>query len=367
MHQIIKDTDVPGRVLLTVCTALLLLFAWPFIVPVFWALVIAILLQPIWRKLEETLPLGPIGRGLLILLAITLIVFVPLVLIGLTLPGQVNALMEMAPQYQKTFLRLADQALSYLPPSIAAEIQSSFSSPSQGSTSELGKTALGLFQSAASSTFSLFVNFGVMLYVLFFFLVDGKRIYGAVTSYLPFTDELTERLSKRFVLITKASVLGVFVIAVAQGVVAGIIYFILGVQAPVALGVATIVASLIPAVGSGLIWVPVAIFLAVNRQVTQALILLGAGFFVISMVDNLLRPRLVGRSTQIPDWVIMVTTLGGLSLIGGTGIVLGPMIAGITLALWQMTRPQPGDPLAETSLDASKPKPQARRKPAAKA
>ena len=104
-----------------------------------------------------------------------------------------------------------------------------------------------------------------------------------------------------------------------------------------------------------------------HDRAKQALILLGSGFFVISMVDNLLRPRLVGRSTQIPDWVIMVTTLGGLSLIGGTGIVLGPMIAGITLALWQMTRPQPGDPLAETSLDASKPKPQARRKPAAKA
>jgi predicted PurR-regulated permease PerM len=361
LQPIINDKDVAGRALLTVFTILLLLFAWPFILPVFWALVIAILLQPIWRKMEERVPVGPVGRGLLILLGITLIVFVPLVLIGLALPAQVNALIDMVPQYQKTFLGIVNNALSYLPPRVAAELQSSFTEQSQANLGEWGKSAFGLFQSAASSTFSMFVNFGVMLYVLFFFLVDGKRIFASVASYLPFSDALTDRMAQRFVIITKASVLGVFVIAVAQGAVAGIIYWILGVQAPVALGIATIVASLIPAVGSGLVWVPVAIFLAVNGQVTQALILLGAGFFVISMVDNLLRPRLVGRSTQIPDWVIMVTTLGGLVLVGGTGIVLGPMVAGLTLSLWQMTRAQPAPAQPHPALSAVEEAPPKRR------
>jgi predicted PurR-regulated permease PerM len=361
LQPIINDKDVAGRALLTVFTILLLLFAWPFILPVFWALVIAILLQPIWRKMEERVPVGPVGRGLLILLGITLIVFVPLVLIGLALPAQVNALIDMVPQYQKTFLGIVNNALSYLPPRVAAELQSSFTEQSQANLGEWGKSAFGLFQSAASSTFSMFVNFGVMLYVLFFFLVDGKRIFASVASYLPFSDALTDRMAQRFVIITKASVLGVFVIAVAQGAVAGIIYWILGVQAPVALGIATIVASLIPAVGSGLVWVPVAIFLAVNGQVTQALILLGAGFFVISMVDNLLRPRLVGRSTQIPDWVIMVTTLGGLVLVGGTGIVLGPMVAGLTLSLWQMTRAQPAPAQPQPAVSAVEEAPPKRR------
>lgn len=365
MHQIIKEKDAPGRALLTIFSVLLLLFAWPFILPVFWALVIAILLQPLWRFMEARVPVGPVGRGLLILLGITLIIFVPLVLLALALPGQVNALIEVIPQYQKTFMGIINNALSYLPPRVSAELQASFTEQSQANFGEWGKTAFGLFQSAASSTFSIFVNFGVMLYVLFFFLVDGKKIYQVTTSYLPFTAEMTERLSQRFVTITKASVLGVFVIAVAQGAVAGIIYAILGVQAAVALGVATIVASLIPAVGSGLVWVPVAIFLAVNGQMVQAVILLLAGFFVISMVDNLLRPRLVGRSTQIPDWVIMVTTLGGLALVGGTGIVLGPMVAGITLALWQMTKGEP-DTVEPVALSAE-PAPKPRLKPKAKA
>ncbi len=362
MHQIIKDKDVPGRMLVAVFSLLLLVFSWPFILPVFWALVLAILLRPLWRKLEERSSMGPVGRGLLILLGITLVFVIPLVMIILALPGQVNALMEVLPQYQKTFTQLIDRGLAYLPPTIAADIQSALANQGTVGTGQFSKTVLNLLQSAASSTFSLFVNVGVMLYVLFFFLVDGKKIYRAATSYLPFSDELTERLSHRFVTITKASVLGVFVIAVAQGTVAGIIYALLGVQAPVALGVATILVSLIPAVGSGLVWVPVAIFLAVNGQVTKAIILLAAGFFIISMVDNLLRPRLVGRSTQIPDWVIMVTTLGGLALIGGTGIVMGPMIAGITLSLWQMTRPQAEEEFAEKAGDTpSNP----RRKPKA--
>ena len=359
---IIRGKDVPGRFLVGLFSILLLLVAWPFTMPVFWALILAILLQPLWRLMEERLPFGPVGRGLLVLLLITLVVFVPLVLLGLALPGQVNALIEMAPTYQASFMKIVHDLLSWLPPGISSELQAEFAADTSTNYSDVGRTVFSYLGSAASSTFSLFAQFGVMLYVLFFFLVDGKRIWDAACSYLPFNDQLTQRLGERFVIITKAAVLGVFVIAVAQGAVAGVIYWILGVQAPVALGVATIVAALIPAIGSGLVWVPVAIFLAINGQVTEAVILLAAGFLVISMVDNLLRPRLVGRSTQIPDWVIMVTTLGGLSLIGAAGIVIGPMIAGITFALWQMTKPQ-AEPQALAAATPAKPK----RKPKAKA
>lgn len=347
MPQIISKTDKPGMFLVGLFTILFLLVMWPYTMALFWAVVLTVLLDPVWRWLVAHVRLPKSLLALVMVLLIALVLVVPAILLALALPGQINALIEAWPHYKAVFAQLTNDGLNLLPPRVADEIREGTSNGSLVSFGSIAQRVVAIFSSAAQSTLSVFVQLSIMLYVLFYFFYDGRGIYQRTVSYLPFSHHLMSRLSERFVAITKATVGGVFVIAIAQGVIAAICYWLLGVQPAIALGAATSVAALIPAIGSGLVWIPVAIYLILSGSLVKGIIMLAAGFFVISMVDNLLRPILVGRGTKIPDFVVLLTTLGGLSLMGAAGIVLGPMIAGICIALWQMTKPD-----AETGKEA---------------
>nr|WP_294847066.1 AI-2E family transporter [uncultured Sphingomonas sp.] len=346
MPQIITKNDKPGMFLVGLFTILFLMVMWPYTMALFWAVVLTVLLDPVWNWVVKHVKLPRSALSLLMVLLIALVLVIPAILLALALPGQINALIEAWPHYQAVFSQLTRDGLNLLPPRLAEELRSSTSDGSLITFSSVAQRLVGIFSSAAQSTLSVFVQLSIMLYVLFYFFYDGRGIYQRTISYLPFSAHLTSRLSERFVAITKATVGGVFVIAVAQGAIAAICYWLLGVQPAIALGAATSVAALIPAIGSGLIWIPVAIYLVLTGSLVKGLIMLAAGFFVISMVDNLLRPTLVGRGTKIPDFVVLVTTLGGLSLMGAAGIVLGPMIAGMCMALWQMTKSDTGSDVA---------------------
>lgn len=343
MPQIISKNDKPGMFLVGLFTILFLMVMWPYTMALFWAVVLTVLLDPVWKWALANIKLPKSVLAVLMIVLIALVLVLPAIFLALALPGQINALIEAWPHYQAVFAQLTRDGLNLLPPRLAEEIQKSTSDGSLITFGSVAQRLVALFSSAAQSTLSVFVQLSIMLYVLFYFFYDGRGIYERTVNYLPFSHHLLERLSERFVAITKATVGGVFIIALAQGAIAGICYWILGVQPALALGAATSVAALIPAIGSGLIWIPVAIYLVLTGSLIKGIIMLAAGFFVISMVDNLLRPILVGRGTKIPDFVVLVTTLGGLSLMGAAGIVLGPMIAGMCMALWQMTKDEPVD------------------------
>jgi len=136
--------------------------------------------------------------------------------------------------------------------------------------------------------------------------------------------------------VARATVKGTLVIGLVQGFLGGVIFAILGIQGAVFWGVVMAILSLLPAIGAGLVWGPAAIFLLVAGQWIKGLILVAFGVLVISMVDNLLRPVLVGRDTKMPDYLVLLSTLGGLSLVGISGFILGPVIAALFIALWQM-------------------------------
>lgn len=349
MREIITSQDKPGRFLVGIFTVLFMLVVWPYAMPLFWAVVLSILLQPVWKALDRSFKGKTALKGLLMVLLIIVVLILPFVLVLLALPSQINTLMQVIPEYRTTFTNMINDALGHLPSNISLQLQSAVSSISQDNMGSATKALVNLISKAASSALNFFAEVTLMMFMLYYFFTDGANIYARAVSYLPFTDTLVARLTDRFVAITKATIGGVFAIAIAQGAVAALCYWALGVQAPIALGLATMVASLIPAVGSGLVWVPVAIVLAVNGEVGAGLIMLALGFGVISMVDNLLRPRLVGSKAQIPDFVILLTTLGGLAVFGVSGIVLGPMIAGMSIALWKMTKPDSTDATAADS------------------
>ena len=176
----------------------------------------------------------------------------------------------------------------------------------------LGKRALAVGQ----NTFRFFIDLGLMLYLTFFLLRDGNKLIQMLIRALPLGDDRERMLFNKFAEITRATIKGNLVVAAIQGALGGLIFWFLGIPAAVLWGVVMAVLSLIPAVGASLIWVPVALYLYAVGEIVDAVILTAFGAIVIGLVDNILRPILVGRDTKLPDYLVLFSTLGGLALFG---------------------------------------------------
>jgi len=173
----------------------------------------------------------------------------------------------------------------------------------------------------------------VLFFTLFYFLVDGEGILRYAKRFSPLQDEQDVHLFQRFISISRAMVKGTFVVGIVQGMLAGIAFTIAGVPSPVMLGIIVSFASLIPGVGTALVWVPTGVILIALGSVWQGVFVLSFGLGVISMIDNILRPKLVGRDTEMHPLLIFFATLGGISLFGLTGLLIGPIVVSLFFAL----------------------------------
>ena len=163
-----------------------------------------------------------------------------------------------------------------------------------------------------------------MLYLLFFLLRDGSALSKRIQDAIPLPPKQERDLFSKFTTVIRATIKGSILVAVLQGALGGLIFWVLGLHAPVLWGVVMGLLALLPAVGAALIWVPAAIYLLATGSVWQGAVLLMFGAFVIGLVDNILRPLLVGKDTKMPDYVVLISTLGGLATFGLNGFVIGP-------------------------------------------
>jgi predicted PurR-regulated permease PerM len=177
---------------------------------------------------------------------------------------------------------------------------------------------------------------------LFYFLRDGPRLLEGLVRSLPLGDERERHLLGRFAEVSRATIKGTLVVGIVQGAIGGIAFALLGIAAPVLWGVVMALLSILPAVGPALVWVPTAGVLIANGEWGTGIALIVIGVFVIGLVDNLLRPILVGRDTRMPDYLIMLSTLGGLAGFGLAGIIIGPIIAAFFLSVWHMAEQEFG-------------------------
>jgi predicted PurR-regulated permease PerM len=190
-----------------------------------------------------------------------------------------------------------------------------------------------------------------MLYLLYFFMRDGTKLLDGLVHALPFGDERERHLLERFAAVSRATIKGSLVVGIAQGAIGGILFAVLGIGAPVLWGVVMALLSIVPAVGPALVWLPAAVILIINGSLIKGIVLIGVGALIIGLVDNLLRPLLVGRDTKMPDYLILLSTLGGLTAFGIAGVVIGPIIAAFFLSVWEMAEAEyanPPDPGSET-------------------
>lgn len=203
----------------------------------------------------------------------------------------------------------------------------------------VGSTSAFLFATLSATTRATVVfifHFVVLLYTMFFFLTGGPGLLRAVLAYLPLTDADKQRMVGKFVSVTRATLKGTILIGMAQGVLGGLAFWVVGLDGAIFWGTVMTVASIVPGVGVALIWVPAALVLITMGQVWPGIALVAFCALVIGSVDNVLRPRLVGQDTQMHELLIFFSTLGGLMLFGATGFILGPILAALFVTAWEM-------------------------------
>ncbi|MEO7777019.1 MAG: AI-2E family transporter [Fibrobacteria bacterium] len=180
------------------------------------------------------------------------------------------------------------------------------------------------------------LNFFLMLLIMFYFYVDGKRIRERLIRWSPLKDEYERILIEKFVSVSKGTLKGILIIGIMQGIIGGVMFWAVGMHSPIFLGTLMVFASLIPAVGTAAIWLPAAIFLFFEGRWGAGTAVMIVGGAVIGSVDNLVRPILVGKDIKMHDLMVLLSTLGGLAVFGLSGLIVGPIIASLFLSIWNI-------------------------------
>jgi predicted PurR-regulated permease PerM len=342
----LKNPDLESKSLLVLVLAATLLFfliIWPFFGAICWAVFISIVFWPLHQRFLH----GAHGRrntaAFASLTLILLIVILPCALLVASITQEASVLVEQVRSGQIQVATFFQRALEALPQWL------------QGILQRLGLTDLAMLQqkvlaSASASgqmltsrvvgigqvTLDFIVAFFVMIYMLFFLFRDGDRLTQSISRAIPLHPQHTRRLLTQFATVVRATVKGNIVVALIQGALGAVAFWVLGLPGAVLWGAVMALLSLLPAVGAALVWGPVALWFFFSGEIVKGIGLVVWGAVVIGLVDNFLRPILVGKDTRMPDYLVLVATLGGIVVFGLNGFVIGPVIAAVFLVSWDM-------------------------------
>jgi len=219
----------------------------------------------------------------------------------------------------------------------------------------VGRTAGFVTDAAAAGTRGtarFFLMLFVMLYALFYFLIDGKAVLDRLLYYLPLSNDDEGRMLDRFTSVTRATLKGTLLIGLIQGLLGGGAFAVASIPGSVLWGTVMAVLSIIPGVGIALVWVPAAAYLALSGRIAAAVLFTLWCAGVAGTADNVLRPRLVGQDAKMSDLLILVSTLGGLALFGAVGILVGPLVAALFVTIWDLYGQAFADLLPPTGAEA---------------
>lgn len=338
------DKKFEDRAFLFLLAAVTLAFGLllkPFFGAILWAVLLAIIFAPLQQRLIRAWPKQRNLTALATLITILLIVIIPLGIITGMLAREGALLYSRVTSGEINVQLWIDNARESIP--LVTELADRFNVDLSNLKQQLSSLAVTSSRFLATQAFTIgqeyvqfSLNFVIMLYLTFFFLRDGQRLIHLIIRALPLGNERERHLFRKFAEVSRATVKGNLLVAMAQGGLGGLIFWILGIQGAILWAVVMTLLSLLPAVGSALVWGPAAIYLLVTGAVWQGIVLILFGVFVIGLVDNVLRPILVGRDTKLPDYLVLLSTLGGIALFGLNGFVIGPVIAALFLAFWQI-------------------------------
>jgi predicted PurR-regulated permease PerM len=324
-------------------TVVFLWSIWAFLGAILWSVVAAIMFWPLDNRILSRFPGRRNLAAFLTLLVVVTMGVVPGIALSMFLLDQAGAIYAQIQSGQIDIAATFERIQAVLPGWMGGlmrrtgitDLASLREQLSIGITARLqilASHALTIGQSAASFLLSL----AAMLYLTFFLLRDGQSMTTSIGNVVPLKPDDRRVLAARFVTVVRATVKGGVLVGAAQGSVGGIIMAMLGVPNALLWAVVMALSSLLPAVGTGIVWAPVAIYLFATADMWHGLIMTASGILIIGSVDNVLRPILIGRETNIPDFVVLATTLGGLAAFGFNGLLIGPVAAAIFMTVWSL-------------------------------
>jgi predicted PurR-regulated permease PerM len=321
-------------------------FGWvllPFYGAVFWGAVLSILFAPFYRRLLARMKQRPNLAALATLTICLVLVILPMTLLTMAMLQEGVQVYEKIRSGQINFGTYFQQVIAALPGWLTHlldrldlldihSIQQRLSSGAVQGSQYAATQAINFTQ----NTFDFMVSFFIMLYLLFFLLRDGAALSTRIRDAIPLSPGHKRHLFKKFTTVIRATVKGNVAVAAVQGALGGVAFWFLGIQGALLWAVLMAFLSLLPAIGAAVVWLPVAIYFLVTGAIWQGVALIVYGVLVIGLVDNVLRPILVGKDTQMPDYVVLISTLGGMALFGLNGFVIGPAVAALFIACWDL-------------------------------
>lgn len=351
MSQAIASMSANRISLLFLAGVVTLAFAWilwPYFGALFWALVLVIVFDPLYGRLTHALGGRPLLAALATVLLVVLIVIAPLLLLAFALTQEAAGLYDGLKSGDLSFARLLQPVLDSLPGwatqllarmglSDVASVRDRITGGLTEGTQAIATHVVAVGQ----GTLGVLVSVGVMLYVMFFLLRDGRRLVARLAAILPMKPAERDEIFDTFTVAVRATVKGDLLVAVLQGASGGLILAVLGVNAALLWAVTMAVTSLLPAIGAALVWLPIALYLIATGETWRGVALIAYGILVIGLVDNVVRPLLVGKDTRMPDYVVLISTIGGVESFGLHGFIIGPVVAALFLSVWSTLAAKP--------------------------
>ena len=311
-----------------------------FLMPIFMAGLVSAMAAPGHRWITERIGGRENLGSILIILAIVFLVLGPLTLLLSVVVAQAINVGQSVTPFVQTLINEPTVMSAYIEKLPYYEQVLPYRDVIIGKAGEIVGNVTSFLINSLSSVTRLTVNaiFGslIMLYTMFYFLTMGDVLLKKILYFLPLQDREEQRLLGHFTSVARATIKGTLIIGIMQGTLCGLSFFLAGIQGPVFWGTVMAVASIIPAFGTAIVWVPALIILAVTGNFTGVIILLVGCGAIAGNLDNIVRPRLVGKDTEMHDLYILFSTLGGISMFGILGIIIGPIIAALFITIWEI-------------------------------
>jgi predicted PurR-regulated permease PerM len=334
-----KDKDIAFFALMAAVTLFFLYLLKPLFFPIFWAAVIAGITRPLYFRINDALKHPTLSLTLFFSLLI-LVIIMPLTGIGMLIFDESVDLYQLLKPAEKglnpSLQRIADAVTDNDFARLVLVNKDFLISKATEAIRSLANYLLVHMKNITQNTLGLIVQFGIMLYTLFYFIRDGGKLVSMMGKLLPLDQEKQRFLFERFIAAARSTLKATLVIGGIQGMIGAFVFWIAGVKGAFIWGSVMILMSIIPVVGSAIIWIPAGLIMLVMGYIWQGLLILAVGTFVISTVDNLLRPVLVGRDVEMHPLLIFLSTIGGISLFGFSGFVIGPVVTALLIAFWDM-------------------------------
>lgn len=313
--------------------AILYLFK-PFFYPIFWAAIIAIMFYSVYQWLLKYLHFKTLCSLLTIIIVVAIII-IPLTILSTLVINQSISLYQNVSQGELIVqVKGVSKWLENTPAApYLEEIRNYWNLHAQSFAKTVSIFLLENLKNFTQNSLEFLGLFFLMLYTLFYFFKDGPRMLKRLMHLSPLGDEYEQMIFHRFTSTARATLKGTLFVGAIQGILGGILFYITGIQGSVVWGVIMAVASIIPALGTGIIWLPAGIIMLATGNVWQGITILIVGLAVIGTIDNLLRPKVVGRDIEMHPLLVLFSTLGGIIFFGISGIIIGPVIAALFLAI----------------------------------